>query len=205
MNRRDDANDASTRRVSVIVPVKRLGAAKSRTQLPSPERERLALDLMTRTVTAALAATSVARVIVVAGDDEIATQALSLGAQVLMEPDGAGLNGAIDAGRDLARHEDDDIAIVVGDLADLRPADLDAVITEFGRTGSAIVVPDHLGTGTAMLVHSRAETPPLLFGPDSAQRHQAAGYAAFADAPASARRDVDSPEDVETRTRPRPD
>lgn len=187
------------RRVSVVVPVKRLGAAKSRTQLPSAEREELALDLMGRTVMSALAAASVARVIVVAGDAIVAAAATALGAIALPEPASAGLNGAVAAGREYAQHAfpGDDIAIVVGDLADLGADDLDAVIAEFRRTGAPVVVLDHLGTGTTMLVHDRAASPPLLYGEDSAARHQAAGYVAFADAPSGARRDVDSPADVE--------
>ncbi|BBH18397.1 2-phospho-L-lactate guanylyltransferase [Nocardioides baekrokdamisoli] len=187
------------RRVSVIVPVKRLGAAKSRTQLPSAAREELALELMARTVGAALAATSVARVIVVAGDAAVAEAARTLGATVLTEPGSGGLNGAIAAGRDHAVQSfpDDDVAVVVGDLADLDSADLDAVVAEFHRTGTPLLVPDHLGTGTTMLVHALAESPSLLFGVDSAARHQAAGYTSFVAAPSSARRDVDSPADVE--------
>jgi 2-phospho-L-lactate guanylyltransferase len=186
------------RRVSVIVPVKRLGAAKSRTGLPSVEREELALDLMARTVTAALAATSVARVIVVAGDQTVAEAALALGAQAVAEPAEAGLNGAIAAGRQWTRgaYPEEDIAIVVGDLADLAADDLDTVIAEFHRSG-AVIVPDHLGTGTTMLVHDRGGAPALLFGSDSAARHEAAGYRRFEAAPVGARHDVDSPADVE--------
>ena len=190
------ATDA--RRVSVIVPVKRLGTAKTRTHLPASQRAQLALELMTRTVTAAADAASVARVLVVAGDAEVAAAARTLGALAVLEPEGAGLNGAIAAGRAVAQrdHPDEDVVILVGDLADLASADLDAVISEFHRVGAALVVPDHLGTGTTLLVHDRAETPPLLFGVDSAMRHQAAGYRAFVNAPASVRHDVDCPEDV---------
>lgn len=193
------SSPATDPRVSVIVPVKRLGAAKSRTGLPSVERGELALDLMGRTVRAALQAAGVARVIVVAGDATVAAAALELGALALPEPTDSGLNGAIAAGRDLAQRTfpDDDIAIVVGDLADLAAEDLDAVISEFHRSDGPVVVPDHLGTGTTMLVHGRADSPPLLFGVDSSARHQAAGYRLFSAAPAGARHDVDSPADVE--------
>jgi 2-phospho-L-lactate guanylyltransferase len=193
------SSPATESRVSVIVPVKRLGAAKSRTGLSSIEREELALDLMGRTVTASLAASRVARVIVVAGDEIVADAAEERGALALPEPRDAGLNGAIAAGREFARRAfpDDDIAIVVGDLADPTADDLDIVISEFHRSGAPVIVPDHLGTGTTMLVHAHADTPPLLFGADSAARHQAAGYRLFAAAPDGARHDVDSPSDVE--------
>jgi 2-phospho-L-lactate guanylyltransferase len=192
------SSPAPERRFSVIVPVKGLRDAKTRTELPAPDRGQLALDLMSRTVTAAAGAKAVARVIVVAGDEAVASAALTAGAQVVLEPTDAGLNGALDAGREVACHDhpDDDIAIVVGDLAHLDPDDLDQVLAEFVRTGDPLIVPDHVGTGTAMLVHARTQTPPLLFGTDSAGRHQAAGYTVFAAAPASTRRDVDFPADV---------
>lgn len=193
---------SSPRRVSVVIPVKGLGTAKTRTHLPASQRAELALDLMTRTVTAALDATSVARVIVVAGDDEVARVATSLGALALAEPAGSGLNGAIAAGRDLAQHGfDDDIVIMVGDLADPDPSDLDAVVVEFQRTGQRLLVPDHLGTGTTMLLHEHGACPPLLFGADSAARHEAAGYRRALQAPISVRHDVDCPDDVAALSR----
>ena len=189
---------SSVRRVSVIVPVKRLDAAKTRTHLSAPERAELTLALMTRTVSAALAAARVAQVIVVAGDDTIAVVARSLGAIALREPAMAGLNGAIAAGREFARREfpEDDIAVVVGDLAEPAAADLDLAIAQYHRTDTPLAVPDHLGTGTTMLIHGVADDPPLLFGVDSARRHREAGYRLFNDAPASIRRDVDGPLDL---------
>lgn len=185
--------------VTVIVPIKRLGTAKTRTHLSAHERAGLALDLMSGTVRAALAATAVARVIVVTADQDAAAAATALGAVVVPEPEIGGLNQALAAGREYAcgQFPDADVALVVGDLAALRPEDLDTVVAEFRTTREPLLVADHLGTGTTMLMHDPSTAPPLLFGPDSASRHQGAGYRLFPGAPASTRHDVDSPADVE--------
>src|SRR5579884_600924 len=68
---------------SIVLPVKRLAAAKSRLDLAAADRSRLAGAMAADTVAAALAAPSVGRVVVVS-DDELAADLLTrLGADVV--------------------------------------------------------------------------------------------------------------------------
>ncbi|MCM1017757.1 2-phospho-L-lactate guanylyltransferase, partial [Micromonospora sp. XM-20-01] len=85
----------SEARWTVVMPVKRLGAAKSRLRgaLPGVPHEELALALAADTLRAARACPAVAGVLVVTDDARVRAAADAAGARVAADP-GAGLNAA---------------------------------------------------------------------------------------------------------------
>src|SRR5689334_16712741 len=87
-----------------VVPVKHLGAAKSRLRgaLPRVPHEDLALALVLDTVVAALGCAVVASVVVVTDDARVREAALGLGAEAVPDAPDAGLNAAFAHGAALA-------------------------------------------------------------------------------------------------------
>jgi 2-phospho-L-lactate guanylyltransferase len=141
--------------------------------VPEGARAVLARAFALDTIAAALAAASVARVIVV-GDDA----SLAGGAEFLAEPVGAdrGLLPAIRLGAGHARSAGDvPVAVVLGDLPALRPEELDAALDAASRHPLAFVR-DADGTGTTFATAAAGVALSAQFGPDSAARHAAAGF-----------------------------
>lgn len=160
---------------TIVVPVKGSADAKSRFGDDS-RRLELAEAMALDTVEAAL---QVAPVLVVGGLGS-AGFAL-LGARVLLEHEGDGLNGAIVRALSTL---DGKAAVLLGDVPALRPHELEAALLD------NVMVPDAVGTGTTFIT---GRTP--AFGADSRARHAALGYREL-DLPADSglRMDVDSPE-----------
>src|SRR5215469_4880214 len=89
---------------SLVVPVKLLAQAKSRlTGLADRRRSQLALAMAADTVAAAIRADAVGAVLVVTDDPEVAEATGDLGATVLADEPGAGLNDALGHGAAYAR------------------------------------------------------------------------------------------------------
>lgn len=190
---------ASTQRttspgLTVVVPVKRLACAKSRLDLPPQQRRQVAVELAARTVRTLLHSPSVTRVLVVTADPTVATVVAGLGADVRREPRRPGLNRAVRAGWRAARRRSPrhDLAVVVSDLPDLTVADVEVAVAELRRTGEALVVVDHEGTGTTALLRTGRRRLPARFGPGSAVRHLEAGYRPASAALPGLRHDLDS-------------
>lgn len=146
----------------MLVPAKRLGAAKSRlTGLPDQTRQELATAFLADVVTAALAA-DVGTVTVVTDDPKVLDLAQGWGAAARVVS--GGLNQAV---RDVAP-PGAPTAVLVGDLPAVKP---DQLRSELRRPGE-FFVPDLHGTGTTTLagrnLHPR-------FGPESAAAHAADG------------------------------
>jgi 2-phospho-L-lactate guanylyltransferase len=194
----------------VVVPAKRLGAAKSRLgrlaggRLAGARRSELALAMLVDTITAARAAIGVRAVLVVTDDADVTAAALAHGAEVLPDRPAAGLNAAFAFGIDAVRAQDPDIGAVLlaGDLPALRPAQLEAVLDVATGLVGMVTVADRAGTGTTLLA---ARTPATLrpaFGPDSFARHRALGATA-ADLPGldGLRCDVDDIDDLREAVR----
>src|SRR5256714_6104848 len=81
---------------SLVVPVKVLARAKTRlASLAGPDRPALALAMAADTVAAALECPQVGRVIVVTDDPQAAEVLAGLGAAVVPDQPGQGLNGAL--------------------------------------------------------------------------------------------------------------
>lgn len=184
--------------VALVIPVKRLELAKSRLGLRSPERAAVARWLVRHTLTVAADCTSVGLVTVVTEDPDVGRLARAAGAVVTAEPRPGGLVAAALEGRRTSRRlaPHHDLAVMVSDLPHLGTSDLDSAFAEFTGLGVPMFVPDHLGTGTTMLVHPHSAEPPILFGQDSARRHADAGYAASRSSLPGLREDLDTRTDL---------
>src|SRR5262249_25263208 len=110
---------------SLVVPVKVLARAKSRlASLAGPDRPALALAMAADTVAAALDCPQVGRVIVVTDDPQAAEALAGLGAVIVPDRPGRGLNGALRHGAAHAgsRWPGSGIGGLAADLPALRPA-----------------------------------------------------------------------------------
>jgi 2-phospho-L-lactate guanylyltransferase len=87
------------------------------------------------------------------------------------------------------------VATVSADLPSLLAPDLSAVLGRVPLQGRGFVV-DLAGTGTTMLAAGPGVRLAPSYGPSSRERHLSSGALELI-APASVRRDVDTPEDLE--------
>lgn len=186
-------------RWSVLMPVKVLDLAKSRLAgLAGPRRGELALALACDTVSAALRCENVARVIVITDDGRAAAALGGLGALVVPDEPGDGLNAALRYGAAVAaaRWPGSGTAALSADLPALRPAELDRALAAAATWPNAFV-PDAAGHGTTLYTAAPAAAFRPAFGLESRARHAAGGAAELAlhDIP-GLRRDVDTPADL---------
>jgi 2-phospho-L-lactate/phosphoenolpyruvate guanylyltransferase len=184
---------------SLVIPVKLLAQAKTRlTGLRPERRSRLALAMAADTVAASLAADSVATVLVVTDDQEVRLLAGGLGAVVLADVPGGGLNEALSYGAGYARQRwpSRGVCAVAGDLPAMRPAELAAALSVAAELGEAFV-PDADGTGTALYAATPGSAFRPRFGPASRRRHLDGGAAEIASGTLTGlRRDVDTVDDL---------
>jgi 2-phospho-L-lactate guanylyltransferase len=188
-----------TAAVTAVVPVKRLGAAKSRLVLPPAQRQDLALAFALDTVEALVGCEAVAAVVVVTPDPAAAVRLRRRGVRVVPEQS-HGLVPAVLAGIRAAVgwQPRTGVLVVPADLPCLRPADVAAVVGAPVGPGGAFV-PDRSGTGTTLAHHPRGPYGVVAvpqYGPGSATRHAALGLWALTDAPARTRLDVDTLDDL---------
>src|SRR4029453_2848078 len=108
---------------SIVVPVKRLSAAKTRLSLSEHPRNVLALAFACDTVTAALACPLVTILVAVTSDLPAARELERIGALVVPDGPEAGLNAALEYGAKIARQRAPDrgTAALSADLPALRP------------------------------------------------------------------------------------
>lgn len=162
---------------SVVIPVKVLARAKSRlTGLTGLCRADLALAMAADTVAAASAAGPVATVLVVTDDADVASVATGLGAVVLADLPGAGLNQALAHGAEYSHVHwpERGCAGLAADLPALRPAELSRALTAAARLGQSFV-PDEARTGTTLYAAAAGTAFRPQFGVGSRERHMAAG------------------------------
>jgi 2-phospho-L-lactate/phosphoenolpyruvate guanylyltransferase len=188
---------------SLVIPVKVLAQAKTRlTGLVAERRSRLVLAMAADTVAAALQAESVATVLVVTDDAEVREATGELGAIVLADVPGGGLNEALGYGAACAdeRWPGRGRCGLAGDLPAMRSAELAAVLRVAAGLGAAFV-PDADGTGTAL--YAAAPGSPFLprFGPSSRRQHLDGGATEISADETGAglaglRRDVDTVDDL---------
>lgn len=186
------------RRYAVLVPVKPPAVGKSRlTGLDADARRRLAEAFAQDTVMACLRADLVDQVLVVTDDARFSQVLSSLGCTAIPDGVSGDLNGTLRQAAAEALRRWPDLAPVAlcADLPALRSADLDAVLADLPEDRPSFV-PDAAGVGTTLYAASAGAFDPR-FGPGSRDAHVAAGVREVADAPASVRRDVDDPADLE--------
>ncbi|MCX5210652.1 2-phospho-L-lactate guanylyltransferase [Kitasatospora sp. NBC_00240] len=183
---------------SLVLPLKPLGLAKSRlAPFAGPHRADLALSFALDTVAAALACPGVSRVLVVTGDRLAGRRLAALGAVVVADEPGGGLNAALAHGAAYARRigPDAPLAALSADLPALRPAELARVLGAVPTGGRAFLA-DSPGVGTTLLACAPGAQLAPAFGGGSRARHAAGGAheITLPDVP-SVRRDVDTGED----------
>ncbi|MCZ2806752.1 2-phospho-L-lactate guanylyltransferase [Modestobacter sp. VKM Ac-2983] len=186
-------------RWSVVVPAKRLAAAKTRLApmtagTPAVHAE-LVLALLGDTVAAALASPAVGLVLVVTDDRQAAAVVTDLGARAVADRPGRGLNAALEHGARVARAAGaGPLAALHSDLPALRTDELSGALTAAaGRPRSFVA--DTAGTGTTLLAVSTGELDPR-FGPGSAAAHTGSGAVALTGDWPGLRQDVDTPADL---------
>jgi 2-phospho-L-lactate guanylyltransferase len=202
---------------SLVIPVKRLSAAKSRlAPLPTARRADLALAFVHDCVTAALAAPEVGQVVVATADTAAAASLAGLGARIALEPPGTAaveavaadgaqtrLNAAISfaAGLSLRERPELRVGALTGDLPSLRSRELGAVLHLADAIGGRSFVPDAAGTGTTLLLGGADGALDPRFGSDSRARHARSGAAELFGAGRTVRQDVDTLADLEAALR----
>ena len=177
---------------SVIIPVK--GGERAKTRLRAPDgvdHSRLATALALDTIAAAAGTVGAGHVVVVTGDPAIVAQVTAQGVVVVDDP-GGGLNPAISAGvaHLVARGASGGVAVLLGDLASVRPEDLAMALYATAAHPSAYV-PDADDSGTVLLASTNPGRLVPHFGGRSDAAHRAAGFVRLdLDLP-RLRRDVD--------------
>jgi 2-phospho-L-lactate/phosphoenolpyruvate guanylyltransferase len=180
---------------TAVIPVKRLGGAKSRLRgaVPPARHADLALAMVRDTVSAVLAGTSVTELVVVT-DDPLAAAAVSeLGARVVPDTPAAELNAAMRFGADEIAGLNRFRAVLAGDLPALRPEQLDEALGGIERRS---FVADAAGTGTVLLAATPGVPLEPRFGLGSAVAHAASGARPLAGDWPGLRQDVDTPADL---------
>lgn len=188
--------------IDALIPVKAATAGKERlAQLLTPAERAALVRAMLHDVTAALLASGLLRrVAVTSPDAAMLALAERLGALPLPEPPaGGGLNAALAAAiARLAAAGADAVLVVQGDVPQLRPADVAALVT--GPASGCVRAAPSADGGTSALLLRPADVIAPAFGAGSFARHRAAALAAGVafercDLPALAW-DIDRPEDI---------
>ncbi|MEU6980568.1 2-phospho-L-lactate guanylyltransferase [Streptomyces sp. NPDC046371] len=195
-----DAGHTSADGWSLVVPLKPLARAKSRLAPAAAGalRPRLALAFAEDTVAAALACAAVRDVVVVTDDREAGAALAALGARILADVPGGGLNGALAHGaREVrAARAGAAVAALNADLPALRSAELTRVLEAAGQFPRAFLA-DAAEIGTTFLSASSGTELEPAFGGASRRRHLSTGAVEIRlDGVDSVRRDVDTGEDL---------
>jgi 2-phospho-L-lactate guanylyltransferase len=190
---------------SVVVPAKRLVAAKTRLtpltaalgrDLPDGHQE-LVLALLADTVAAARESPAVGLVLVVTDDPRAAAVVTGLGARTIGDGPDSGLNAALAHGARTVGGGP--VAALSSDLPALRPAELTAALQAAAAVPRAFVA-DAQGSGTTLLAARGGDLAPR-FGPGSAAAHAAGGAVSLPGNWPGLRQDVDTPADLDVARR----
>ena len=192
--------ETNCRAWSLIVPVKPLRQAKSRLATVAGDalRPSLALAFAEDTVAAALACPAVREVVVVTDDPEAGGRLALLGARILPDLPGQGLNAALGHGAQTVRRERPAAAVAAlnADLPALRPAELGRVLDAAAGHARSFLA-DAAGVGTTLLAATAPAPLAPAFGGCSRVRHRASGAVELLlEETESVRRDVDTGEDL---------
>lgn len=185
--------------VTVVIPLKSIGASKTRMAptLSPADRALLLSRTFDRVVTAAGEARSVSDVVVVAGDAEGRSWAADHGLGTIADP-GQGLNAALRTAD--AYLGTTPTLVLPADLPLVTPEDVNTVIDAVSDTPGVVVAPTSDG-GTGGLVRVPGPVIPPLFGPGSAAAHAEAarrvGVACATLVVPGLALDLDRPADIE--------
>ena len=187
-------------RWTLVIPLKPLARAKSRLADTAADglRPGLALAFAQDTVAAALACAAVLDVAVVTDDALAGRELAALGARIVTDEPGGGLNAALAHGVAAVRSRTPEIAVAAlnADLPALRSAELGRVLDAAGEFPRAFL-PDAAAIGTTLLAAGAGRELLPSFGTDSRLRHRASGAVELRlDAVDSVRQDVDTGDDL---------
>ncbi|MGW2486618.1 2-phospho-L-lactate guanylyltransferase [Streptomyces sp. NPDC001606] len=185
---------------TLVIPLKPLARAKSRLSDTAADgvRPGLALAFAQDTVAAAVSCPAVADVAVVTDDELAARELAALGARIVPDRPGRGLNAALAHGAAAVRESRPGVPVAAlnADLPALRAAELALVLgaaAEFPRA----FLPDAAELGTTLLAAGPGRELRPEFGPDSRARHRLSGAAELVlPGVDSVRQDVDTGEDL---------
>ncbi|MGW0611773.1 2-phospho-L-lactate guanylyltransferase [Streptomyces sp. NPDC002788] len=185
---------------TLVVPLKPLARAKSRLADTADDglRPGLALAFAQDTVAAALACPAVRDVAVVTDDALAGRELAALGAAIIPDEPGSGLNAALAHGAGVVRADRpaSRVAALNADLPALRPGELSRVLDAAGEFPRAFL-PDAAAIGTTLLAAAPGRKLRPAFGTDSRDRHRASGAVELSLAAVdSVRQDVDTGEDL---------
>ncbi len=161
--------------IAALVPVKRLGAGKSRLlgSLRRDAIERLTLAMLGDILEALTRVAQIDRIVVVTPDRVVGGAAEAAGAEALVRSD-PGLNPSLDAAAaELAERGVRRLLVVLGDVAGAEAADLSALFDALGGLGErgVVLAPSHDG-GTSALLRAPHDLIPNRFGKESAAAHR---------------------------------
>ncbi|MFJ9631125.1 2-phospho-L-lactate guanylyltransferase [Streptomyces sp. NPDC101175] len=185
---------------TLVIPLKSLARAKTRLSDTAGDglRPGLALAFAQDTVAAVLACPAVRDVAVVTDDVLAGRELAALGARIVTDEPGDGLNAALRHAAAVVRVSRPECAVAAlnADLPALRPLELARVLdaaAEFPRA----FLPDAAAIGTTLLTAREGRELRPAFGTDSRARHRASGAVELTlDAVDSVRQDVDTGEDL---------
>jgi 2-phospho-L-lactate guanylyltransferase len=187
----------------MIIPVKRLSAAKSRlaAELTLYQRRELVCALLIHTLKALNGVNGIAGKIVVGRDRAVQRIAENQGAVFVPEKVHDGLNRALArAAREAVRRGAEAIMILPADLPWLKKRDIAAALKEAGRPPFLRIAPDGAGIGTNLLFMAPPGLIRFSFGDRSYRRHihaaRKAGAKIFEICRISLAEDLDHPEDL---------
>ncbi|MEU6480611.1 2-phospho-L-lactate guanylyltransferase [Streptomyces sp. NPDC047017] len=185
---------------TLVIPLKPLARAKSRLSdtAHGSIRPRLALAFAQDTVAAALECPAVADVAVVTDDAVAGRELAALGARIVPDTPGAGLNAALAHGTAAVRavRPACPVAAMNADLPALRPAELGRVLNAAAAFPRAFLA-DMAQVGTTLLAATPGHALRPAFGGDSRARHRTSGAIELHPAAVpSVRQDVDTGADL---------
>ena len=162
-----------------IIPVKPLGAGKSRLAAVLGVEQRAALNkhLFGRVLHATLGVFKPERIAVVTADTLLLPMMRGQGLHALQDP-GGGLNAALGlACRYAADRGARAVAVLPSDLPKVTTDDVKALVASLGPGSGSVIAPDQQEQGTNALALAPPAPDFFRFGPDSFQAHLEAAKA----------------------------
>ncbi|PZR63870.1 MAG: 2-phospho-L-lactate guanylyltransferase [Chloroflexi bacterium] len=164
----------------IIIPHRGLGIAKTRLASVLSPDERLALARRLLLHVLEAAAASGAEVCVISPDPALGELVEPAGARMVVQR-GMGLNAGLEQARSAALAEGIPcLAVLHGDLPNITPADVRALLEAVDGGRAVAIAPDRAGTGTNGLALRPADVIGFAFGPESFAAHRTAASAAGA-------------------------
>ncbi|MGQ0750005.1 MAG: 2-phospho-L-lactate guanylyltransferase [Betaproteobacteria bacterium] len=168
------------RSIWALVPVKLLDRSKGRLSplLSGEERRGLARAMLVDVLDALQQSHGLAGVMVVTGDEDVATIARARNAEIMIDHGSAGMSQAVAmAARHLHGMPDTSMLVVPADVPRITPQDVATIIEAHGPPPAVTLVAAERDGGTNLLLCTPPEAIPFHYGEGSCARHQQAARA----------------------------